>query len=714
MIKNNNYLDSLPKSLIDDVRSVMESKKCKKGCECNKCSCDKEEKDEKEMKEGYNKDAVDKAIASSNRSGKKIGGREAKMIHALLKGRTPKKDEVKEEAEQIDEISKKLATDYFHAKQDKARKDFMRGRPTNKKGIFLAKDKIEGRAKVPATNEEVQLGEEVDFAKVRKQFDRNEDRNEHSKNAVLIAKHAGTPEHHKEAMSIYKQHNKLGYLSGDLMKRREALYKQLEKTDNYKKIFPEHKIKEDVDLEEANKENKLKKNIYVAKKGKEEITKGINFAKYDRNRIADNKGHDYGIEYGDGDDSSERHAMRKTNLRTFKVAGRAKLAKEEVDLEEAKKESPIAGTRLVSKHEGKDGHHAEVRYNRDWNEYSVHHYHNGKHMGEGPVSYHGDGKEGREDATDTAEHAVKNFHVKGGKLLQIKESLTILEKKKKMEHDDEYEDEWGEKETKKKKTIQRGGKREVCEGVEHDSDTHKIEVDRMGHYTITHKPTNKSVYLQGDDARHFDSELEKTGGNTHKVDRLASDYHHVMEAKKMEGEDPCWKNYKMVGTKKGKGGKEVPNCVPEETEVNEKLIGKQHKLDKNKNGKLDSQDFKMLRKEEASLEEKLNPSMGAAKYIQDFVKSKDPRFEGKTKKERIKMALGAFYGAKNESVETEETDTIDEAYGDKRDYKKHHIYVNGRYVATTTWARNAKEAEKKFLKAHPEHKNKRISVEKEG
>ena len=25
--------------------------------------------------------------------------------------------------------------------------------------------------------------------------------------------------------------------------------------------------------------------------------------------------------------------------------------------------------------------------------------------------------------------------------------------------------------------------------------------------------------------------------------------------------DPCWKNYKMVGTKK-KNGKEVPNCVP--------------------------------------------------------------------------------------------------------------------------------------------------------
>lgn len=37
----------------------------------------------------------------------------------------------------------------------------------------------------------------------------------------------------------------------------------------------------------------------------------------------------------------------------------------------------------------------------------------------------------------------------------------------------------------------------------------------------------------------------------------------VAEANAMKGEDPCWKDYKMVGTKK-KGGREVPNCVPEE------------------------------------------------------------------------------------------------------------------------------------------------------
>ncbi len=38
----------------------------------------------------------------------------------------------------------------------------------------------------------------------------------------------------------------------------------------------------------------------------------------------------------------------------------------------------------------------------------------------------------------------------------------------------------------------------------------------------------------------------------------------IEEDDKMEN-DPCWDNYKMVGMKK-KGGKEVPNCVPEGVE----------------------------------------------------------------------------------------------------------------------------------------------------
>jgi hypothetical protein len=51
--------------------------------------------------------------------------------------------------------------------------------------------------------------------------------------------------------------------------------------------------------------------------------------------------------------------------------------------------------------------------------------------------------------------------------------------------------------------------------------------------------------------------------------QTAADYLYseseVNEAKKMKGEDPCWTGYHMIGTKP-KGGKQVPNCVPEEVE----------------------------------------------------------------------------------------------------------------------------------------------------
>jgi hypothetical protein len=41
----------------------------------------------------------------------------------------------------------------------------------------------------------------------------------------------------------------------------------------------------------------------------------------------------------------------------------------------------------------------------------------------------------------------------------------------------------------------------------------------------------------------------------------------MMFAEEMEGPDPCWKGYEMVGTKK-KNGKEVPNCVKKKSSDN--------------------------------------------------------------------------------------------------------------------------------------------------
>jgi len=140
-----------------------------------------------------------------------------------------------------------------------------------------------------------------------------------------------------------------------------------------------------VDLEEgmAKRENKLKKNIATTKLG---IQKN-NFGNPELEKAFARIGSDGGRAYVKGKLQQGRKILRK----------------EEVELGEERKPSPIAGTRLVSTHTGKDGRRHEVRYSKDYNEYQVHHYDpKGKHMGEGPVSYHGDDKK---DATITA-----NYH----------------------------------------------------------------------------------------------------------------------------------------------------------------------------------------------------------------------------------------------------------------------------------------------------------------
>lgn len=56
------------------------------------------------------------------------------------------------------------------------------------------------------------------------------------------------------------------------------------------------------------------------------------------------------------------------------------------------------------------------------------------------------------------------------------------------------------------------------------------------------------------------------------------------------------------------------------------------------------------------LDEKLSPDAPASEWIDDFIKSDAPQFKGKSKKERIKMALGAYYSAQqNEETDLEES-----------------------------------------------------------
>lgn len=67
------------------------------------------------------------------------------------------------------------------------------------------------------------------------------------------------------------------------------------------------------------------------------------------------------------------------------------------------------------------------------------------------------------------------------------------------------------------------------------------------------------------------------------------------------------------------------------------------------------------------LNEVLSKKDPASKWIADFVKSDDPKFKGKTKKERIKMALGAYYGTqRNESCGSDKEGKLDETSCDTK------------------------------------------------
>jgi len=136
---------------------------------------------------------------------------------------------------------------------------------------------------------------------------------------------------------------------------------------------------------------------------------------------------------------------------------------------------------------------------------------------------------------------------------------------------------------------------------------------------------------------------------------------------------------------------------PEEKEVKEELKGNQHKIDANKNNKIDAHDFQLLRgkkkvkedtfvgkllnslSESEEIQKEINEVMKkdatAGDWIHDFVHSKNPKFAGKSTKERQKMALGAYYAKQNEEVEDlaeKEGTGASDPLANRQDYAKRH------------------------------------------
>lgn len=122
--------------------------------------------------------------------------------------------------------------------------------------------------------------------------------------------------------------------------------------------------------------------------------------------------------------------------------------------------------------------------------------------------------------------------------------------------------------------------------------------------------------------------------------------------KKKKESDDAWERLMAHAASQGKSVKEEAEVVDEE------LKGNQHKLDKNKNGKLDKKDFELIRKEETEqVEERVKGF--AQKPAPTGSKSDSPGFQEYLKKQREKRAAAAAAAG---SMKKEEVEMMDEAH----------------------------------------------------
>ena len=108
----------------------------------------------------------------------------------------------------------------------------------------------------------------------------------------------------------------------------------------------------------------------------------------------------------------------------------------------------------------------------------------------------------------------------------------------------------------------------IARGVFRAVDAYKKGMERHNAAMATAKKAGKVAGKAAGEFAKGAGEGVKTAGKVAKVAyKVATKEEVELEEKKKSG-DPCWVGYKQVGMKK-KGAKMVPNCVPEETEVEE-------------------------------------------------------------------------------------------------------------------------------------------------
>lgn len=128
------------------------------------------------------------------------------------------------------------------------------------------------------------------------------------------------------------------------------------------------------------------------------------------------------------------------------------------------------------------------------------------------------------------------------------------------------------------------------------------------------------------------------------------------------------KSYKLMTQEELEHIDEIRGLDP----VSQRALAKQRLTNLIKSGRgrgaLVANQMRTLRAEELEISEEsleqlyevLSKDAEASDWIKDFVHSTNPKFEGKSKEERIKMALGAYYAQARRKQQTEEVEQIDE------------------------------------------------------
>jgi hypothetical protein len=148
--------------------------------------------------------------------------------------------------------------------------------------------------------------------------------------------------------------------------------------------------------------------------------------------------------------------------------------------------------------------------------------------------------------------------------------------------------------------------------------TVKSDLKNLGRFLTGKKETNEEV-----------EQVEES--NCQEVD--ASITTDTLAGRMPGGKSNSFKSFKMRVKpldKEGDEDKEVPACdTPEKTSARASIHAEEAELDD-------------------MINEVLSKDATAGDWIHDFVHSDNPKFDGKSKAERKKMALGAYYGKQNE------------------------------------------------------------------